>query len=297
MRISSTSALLELDEFRRGLDLVRARMRQVHIDFGLDAAGTRTHDDDAAAEEDRFLDVVGHEQHRLLVALPDPEQHFLHQGAGLVVQCAEGLVEQEDLRIIGERTCDGRALLHAAGELLWPMVLEARQSDLADEGIGDLVPLVLRHAALAQAEGNVFAHRQPWEQRVGLEHHAAIGARPRHLAPVERDASAGRAVEAGDDAQQRGLAATGGTEDGDEVVVADDEVGRFQRPGRCVAVARGEGARDLFDLQGRHASFQGNSQALNALNRKSEISPISPITMMPKMIWPVLSSAWLSVII
>ena len=35
---------------------------------------------------------------------------------------------------------------------------------------------------------------------------------------------------------------------------------------------------------------------LTALNRKSETSPISPITMMPKMIWPVLSSAWLSMI-
>ncbi|MEY9178657.1 hypothetical protein ABIA41_000092 [Bradyrhizobium sp. USDA 313] len=88
-----------------------------------------------------------------------------------------------------------------------------------------------------------------------------------------------------------------GREDGDEVVVADDEVGRLQRPGRRVAVARREGARDLFDLERRHASFQGNSQALNALNRKSEIRPIRPITMMPKMIWPVLSSAWLSVII
>jgi hypothetical protein len=31
------------------------------------------------------------------------------------------------------------------------------------------------------------------------------------------------------------------------------------------------------------------------LNAKS-IRPITPMTMMPKMIWPVLSSAWLSVI-
>ena len=65
---------------------------------------------------------------------------------------------------------------------------------------------------------------------------------------------------------------------------------------RRVAVARGEGSRDLLDLQRGHASLHGNSQALNALNMKSERRPISPITMMPKMIWPVLSSAWLSVI-
>ena len=119
---------------------------------------------------------------------------------------------------------------------------------------------------------------------------------PDDLAPVEHDAAAGRPVEAGDDAQQRGLAAARRAEDGDEVVVADAEIGRLQRPRRCVALARREGARDLIDRELGHAKLHGNSQALNALNRKSETRPISPMTMMPKMIWPVLSSAWLSVI-
>src|SRR3954453_10754013 len=287
---------LQLDEFGRGLDLVGARMRQVHVDLGLDAAGACAHHDDAAAEENPFLDVGGPEQHGLLVALPDREQHFLHQRSRLVVERAEGLVEQQDLRIIGERACDRGALLHAAGELLWPVVLEAGQTDLADEGVSDLVSLRLGHATLAQAEGDVLAHRQPGKQRVGLEHHAAIGAGAGHLASIEHHTSAGRAIEAGDDAKQRGLAAAGRAEDGDEVVVADHKISRLQCPGRGVAVARGKGSRDLFDLEDRHASLQGNSHALNALNRKSETRPISPITMMPKMIWPVLSSAWLSVI-
>ena len=113
---------------------------------------------------------------------------------------------------------------------------------------------------------------------------------------IEHDAAAGRPVKAGDDAQQRGFSAARRAEDGDEVVVADVEVGRLQRPRRRTALARREGARDLIDLQLGHASFHGNSQALNALNRKSDTRPISPMTMMPKMIWPVLSSAWLSMI-
>ena len=114
--------------------------------------------------------------------------------------------------------------------------------------------------------------------------------------PVEHDAPAGRPVEPGDDPQQRGLSAARRAEDGDEVVVADAEIGRLQRPRRRIALARGEGAGDLIDLQLGHANLHGNSQALKALNRKSEMRPISPMTMMPKMIWPVLSSAWLSVI-
>src|SRR4029079_11198410 len=86
------------------------------------------------------------------------------------------------------------------------------------------------------------------------------------------------------------------SQDRDEVVVADFERGRLQRAGRRVACAGGDGAGGLGAVQLGHASSHGNSQALNALNRKSETRPINPMTMMPKMICPVLSSAWLSVI-
>ncbi len=50
---------------------------------------------------------------------PDAEEKLLHQRAGLVVECAEGLVEEQDLRIVGERAGDGRALLHAARRAAW----------------------------------------------------------------------------------------------------------------------------------------------------------------------------------
>ena len=165
-----------------------------------------------------------------------------------------------------------------------------------DEPIGDLAAIRLGNPALAQTEGDVFAHGQPREQRVGLKHHAAIRTRSGDLVPVEDDAAAGRPVKPGDDAEQRGFSAAGRAEDGDEVIVADAQISGFQRPRRRMARPRREGARDLIDRKLGHASFHGNSQALKALNRKSDTSPISPMTMMPKMIWPVLRSAWLSVI-
>src|SRR5437899_470507 len=287
---------LQPDEFRRGLDLVGSRVGQIDRDLGLDAAGTGAHDDDAAAEENRLFDIMGDEQDGLLLAFPDAEQHFLHQHTGLIIQRPERFVEQQDLGIVGERAGDRRALLHAAGELLRPVIPKAGQADPMDESIGDLAAVRLGYPALAQAERDVFAHRQPREQRVRLKHHAAIGAGSRDLVPVQDDAAAGRPVKPGDDPQQRGFSATRRAEDGDEVVVADAEVGRLQRARRRIALARRENAGDLIDLQLGHANLHGNSQALKALNRKSDTSPISPMTMMPKMIWPVLSSAWLSVI-
>ena len=55
--------------------------------------------------------------------------------------------------------------------------------------------------------------------------------------------------------------------------------------------------RETFSIaSSAHARLQGNSRRFPHLNRKSEINPITPITMMPKMICPVASSAWLSMI-
>src|SRR6266850_630009 len=124
-----------------------------------------------------------------------------------------------------------------------------------DESIGDLAAIRLGYPALAQAERDVFSHGQPWEQRVRLKYHAAIGARSGYLEPVQDDAAAGRSVKACDDAQQRRFSAARRAEDSDEVVVADAEIGRFQRPRRRIALARREGARDLIDLQLGHANF------------------------------------------
>src|SRR5882757_2422987 len=165
-----------------------------------------------------------------------------------------------------------------------------------DESIGDPAAFGFGDPALAQAERDVLAHRQPREQCVRLKHHATVRARSRDFAAVEHDAAACRPIQARDNAQQRRFSTAGRAEDGDEVIVADDKFNRLQSERRHMALPRGEGAGDLLDLQRRHASFQGNSQALNALNRKSDTKPISPMTMMPKMIWPVLSNAWLSVI-
>ena len=185
---------------------------------------------------------MGNKQHGLLLAFPDAEQHFLHQHAGLIIQRPERFVEQQDLGIVGKRAGDRRALLHAARELLRPVVLKAGQADPMDESIGDLAAIRLGYPALAQAERDVFAHRQPREQRVRLKHHAAIGAGSRDLLPVQHDAAAGRPVKACDDAEQRGFSAARRAEDGDEVVVADAEIGRLQRPRRRIALSRGENA-------------------------------------------------------
>ena len=59
---------------------------------------------------------------------------------------------------------------------------------------------------------------------------------------------------------------------------------------------RDDAARSTSWFTSRSACSTANRRRLAALNAKSETSPITPITMIPKMICPVFSSAWLSVI-
>src|SRR5215813_7885755 len=117
-----------------------------------------------------------------------------------------------------------------------------------DEPIGNLAALHLGNPALAQAKRDVFAHGQPWEQRVRLKHHASIRARSRHLKTVPDDAATRRPIEPSDDAQQRGFSAARRAEDGDEVVIADAEVGWFQSSRRRIALSSRKGAGHLIDL-------------------------------------------------
>src|SRR5712691_4902071 len=163
-----------------------------------------------------------------------------------------------------------------------------------DESIGDLAAIRFGNPPLAQAERDVFAYGQPREQRVRLKHHAAIRARFRYLLPVENDAAARRPVKPGDDTEQRGFSAARRAEDGDEVIVADAEIDRFQSPRRRIALARREGTSDLIALQLGHANLHGNSQALKALNRKPDTTRFRPMTVMPMMIWALFRRAWLS---
>src|SRR5690606_9255654 len=181
-------------------------------------------------------------------------------------------------------------------KLLGPVVLEALEADLVDVGSDDVPGLGVPPPLLPEAEGDVLRHREPGKERVGLENHAPVGARAGDAAPVEPHLARAGPVEPRDDAQERGLAAAGRAENGDEVIGRDREVRRRQRRHRRPAAHPREGARDVVDDELAHASLHGKSQRLAALNRKSEMRPMRPMTMMPKMIWPVASSAWLSMI-
>ena len=122
------------DELRARADsLDRAWARERHVDVGFDRAWPRAHHQDAVGEDHRLVDTVGDEQHRLAGRLPEAEQLVLQQQACLLVQRAERLVHQKQLRIDGEGAHDRDALAHALGELRRIGVQEIAEPDLVSQ--------------------------------------------------------------------------------------------------------------------------------------------------------------------
>src|SRR5215211_3364012 len=122
------------------LELV-ARVREVDGEDVLDLRRRVGEDDDAVGEVDRLVDVVGDEEDRDRVLVAHAQDEVLEVGARLRVDGGEGLVHQQDRRLVGEGARDGDALLHPARELPGVVVDEARQADGGERLLDELPPL------------------------------------------------------------------------------------------------------------------------------------------------------------
>jgi hypothetical protein len=156
------------------------------------------------------------------------------------------LVEQQNLGTGRQRPYDADALLHAAGQPVWILVLELQQAGEAEERARRGLPAVLALALHLESELDVAAHRLPGKQRVLLEHHAAIGARPVDRLAVDRDRSAGGLEKSGDSVEQGRLAAARWPDDRHELAGRDMQRHVFDR--LDLAVQRVVGQLEVPDL-------------------------------------------------
>ena len=101
-----------------------------------------------------------------------------------------------------------------------------------------------------EGEADVLLDRQPGEEGVLLEHDAAVGAGTLDELSVAVDLAAGGLEQSGDNIQQGALAAAGGSDDADELVVVD--VKRHAVEGNHLTVA----AVELLDDVVRYAPLQ-----------------------------------------
>ena len=186
--------------------------------------------EDAVAELDGLVDVVGDAHNGLVQLGLHVEQLVLEVGAGDRVDGAEGLVHEQDGRVGGQAPGDPDALLLTAGQLLRVAVavgggVEAHHLEELVGATGD-APLV--PAEQLGDDGDVGADRHVGEQAPALDDVAdapaqLVGVEASGVPPVDGDRAARGLDEPVDHLEARRLAAAGDADEGDDPPGGDGE--------------------------------------------------------------------------
>ena len=201
------------------------------------------HDHDAVGQLERLFLIVRDEHARQVNFFVQPPQPAPQLLPHLGVERAERLVEQQHLRLDGQRPRERDALALAAGELrriAVAQVVELHELQQVRHLRRDLVVRrPMRARPHAQAERDVLEHRHVPEERVVLKHEAdaALADLPvRRVLAVEQHAAPIGRLEPGDDAQQRRLAAARRPEQRHELARRAPRSSRRAAPRSCRSV-------------------------------------------------------------
>ena len=148
------------------------------------------------------------------------------------VERAERLVEEEDFRFGDQRPGDGDPLLLAATQLADAACEQMAQVDLLRHGLDLAANRLLVVALQGQPELDVLAHVEEWEERIVLPDQPGAALVHRHVADVvaaQQQRAFVRPLEAGDDPEQRRLAAAARAHDRDELAALDVDVDPLDR--------------------------------------------------------------------
>ncbi len=111
----------------------------------------------------------------------DDREFFLQSLPRHRIDSGEGLIHEQNGRVVGEHASNGCTLPHAARELVRILTLESGKPDEVDEAPSDARPLFAGDAFQTQAELDIGLRRLPRQQRILLEDHATVRTRPRDL--------------------------------------------------------------------------------------------------------------------
>ena len=226
-------------------------------------------DGDAVRHGHRLVLVVGDVERRDVETPLDVADLFLHVGAELPVERAQGLVHEEGRGIEDQGAGQGHALLLAAAQLARAPGREPREADELEHPLDAGPDLDAGHPAKAEREGDVVEHAQVGEEGVVLEDDPEIpfvrGAQDDGC-PIDPDVAAGRHEEPGQHHEKRRLARSARPEQRDELTLGDAEA--HVPDGDHVAECPGD--REKLDLGARIAAHESSvPPALRTTHRAS----------------------------
>ncbi|SHJ57840.1 hypothetical protein SAMN02745194_02886 [Roseomonas rosea] len=209
----------------------------------LDEAAAIHHGDAVGQGEGLGLVMRDHDEGGTALALDGPqlEARALPQ---VRIERAEGFVQQQEAGALHQGAGQGHALALAAGEGMGAAGFHPFEPQHGDGLLHAGRDLGARPALALQPIGDVGRDGHVREQRVGLEHHvhrAAVGRNAQQVRAVQRHRAGIGCLEAGDHAQQRGLAGARAAEQGEELAGGHVERDAVER--RHAAEAAGDAAQ------------------------------------------------------
>ncbi len=144
---------------------------------------------------------------------------ILQVAPGEGIERGERLVQQQHFRLRHQRAGDRHPLRLPAGKLARPGIGLVGEADARERGRDLLAPCA--GGQVGQAEADIVGDAQPGQQPRLLEDDADLGMRRQDRGAIECHRARARAVEPGDGAKQRGLAAAGAADDGDDLAGTD----------------------------------------------------------------------------
>ena len=170
---------------------------------------------DAVGEGQGLILIVSDEECGDVLRALDAADLVSHGDARGGIERGEWLVQEQRAGAEDKRTRQRHALLLAAGELRRQPVGKPGEPDQLEHVRRTAAAFVRCDLAHAQRIRDVFPDTHVREQRVRLEHHAALarsGGKRAHVLAVQPDDAGVGPDEAGDEPQQRCLAAAAGTQ-------------------------------------------------------------------------------------
>jgi hypothetical protein len=143
-------------EFRRGASLEN---------------GAPVHDAKPVRQAEGFLLIVGDVYESEAEGLLEIAEFRLHFAPQAEVECTEGFVEEDDLRLGGEGAGEGDALLLSPGELSGQTVGVVLHADEGEHVAGAGFAVCTGDALHAEAEGHIFSGSEVREEGIVLEDH------------------------------------------------------------------------------------------------------------------------------
>src|SRR5207249_4804550 len=173
----------------------------------LDPAGTRSHNNDAVAHVDGFIDVMSNKQHGSAPRLPKAQHFILHTHPGKGIERAEWFVEQENFRVVDERSRESNALGHTPGKMVRISVAKCFEAHEPHEFV-HLISFLAQHSTRDETGLDVAANGEPGKQIGVLKDETTLGARTGNFFFADEQFASIRKIETGGESKQRRFSTT-----------------------------------------------------------------------------------------